>query len=215
MGDNRIARPGSTLATGDAKGNSEPKMQSPESTDLTGQFLIAMPGMGDPRFDRSVVFLCAHSDQGAMGLIVNKPAPGASMDELMDQLGIGAVPPRLKPGVQFGGPVELGRGFVLHSTDYESEGSTLVVDETFAMTGTLDILRDMAAGGGPRVAMLALGYAGWGPGQLETELGRNDWLTADAHERIIFDLPNAAKWEAALAVLGIDPLYLSAAAGKA
>jgi putative transcriptional regulator len=186
-----------------------------ESPDLTGQFLIAMPGMGDPRFDKTVVYLCAHSENGAMGLIVNKPAPGASMEELMGQLGIEGVPARLKPMVQFGGPVELGRGFVLHSADYSVEGATLTVDETFAMTGTLDVLRDMAQGKGPRVGLLALGYSGWGPGQLESELGRNGWLTAEAHERIVFDLPNAAKWEAALAVLGIDPLFLSADAGRA
>lgn len=190
-------------------------MVTSESTDLTGQFLIAMPGMGDPRFDRSVIFLCAHSDEAAMGLIVNKPAPGASMEELMGQLGISPVPPRLGHTVQFGGPVEMGRGFVLHSADYESEGGTLVVDERFAMTGTLDILRDMANGSGPRAALLALGYAGWGPGQLETELARNDWLTAAAHPRIVWDLPNAAKWEAALAVLGVDPLFLSAEGGRA
>lgn len=190
-------------------------MTANDSSDLAGSFLIAMPGMGDPRFHRAVIFLCAHSSEGAMGLIVNKPAPGAAMDELMGQLGIAPVPPRLAGAVQFGGPVELGRGFVLHSADYAVEGSTLTVDTDFAMTGTLDILRDMAAGGGPRVAMLALGYAGWGPGQLEAELGRNDWLTVAAHPRIVFDLPNPAKWEAALAVLGIDPLTLSAVAGRA
>jgi putative transcriptional regulator len=182
---------------------------------LTGQLLVAMPQMSDPRFERSVVYLCAHSDEGAMGLIINKPAPGASMLELLGQLGIEPVPPKLLGNVQFGGPVEVGRGFVLHSADYAADGSTLTVDETFAMTGTLDILRDMAAGGGPRVALLALGYAGWGPGQLESELARNDWLNAAAHPRIVWDLPNAAKWEAALGVLGIDPLTLSAAAGRA
>ena len=104
----------------------------------------------------------------------------------MAQLGIAPVPPRLTTPVQFGGPVEMGRGFVLHSADYAAEGATLVVDDAFAMTGTLDILRDMAAGGGPRSALLALGYAGWGPGQLEAELARNDWLTAEAHPRIVW-----------------------------
>jgi putative transcriptional regulator len=192
-----------------------PAMADGDSTDLTGQFLIAMPGMGDPRFEKSVVFLCVHSSEGAMGLIVNKPAPGATLDDLMGQLGIEPVPEQLQRAVLFGGPVELGRGFVLHSSDYKAEGSTLVVDAAFSMTGTLDVLRDMAAGTGPARALLALGYAGWGPGQLETELARNDWLTAPAHPRIVFDLPHISKWEAALGVLGIDPLFLSADAGRA
>jgi putative transcriptional regulator len=190
-------------------------MTDADSTDLTGQFLIAMPGMGDPRFEKSVVLLCVHSPEGAMGLIVNKPAPGATLGDLMGQLGIQPVPPQLQAAVLFGGPVEMGRGFVLHSSDYRAEGSTLVVDEAFSMTGTLDVLRDMAAGAGPGRALLALGYAGWGPGQLEGELARNDWLTADSQSRIVFDLPHAAKWEAALGVLGIDPLFLSAEAGRA
>lgn len=185
------------------------------SSDLTGSFLIAMPGMGDPRFEKSVVYLCAHSSEGAMGLIVNKPAPGASMAELMHQFGIDPVPASLSPGVQFGGPVELGRGFVLHSADYAANGSTLKVDDRFAMTGTIDILRDMASGKGPSAAMLALGYAGWGPGQLEGEIARNGWLTTPASPKIVFELPNAAKWEASLAMLGIDPLTLSATAGRA
>ncbi len=186
-----------------------------DSSDLTGSFLIAMPGMGDPRFDRAVVYLCAHTEEAAMGLIVNKPAPGALMSDLMQQLKISPVPSRLHPTVQFGGPVEMARGFVLHSPDWSAEGSTLDVDEDFSMTGTLDVLREMAEGGGPKQAMLALGYAGWGPGQLEGELAQNGWLTAPAHPRIVFDLPNSAKWEAALGMLGIDPLYLSSEAGRA
>jgi putative transcriptional regulator len=215
MGDGARCGGPAALARAVRLGEAGRTMTAAESTDLTGQFLIAMPGMGDPRFEKSVVLLCAHSPEGAMGLIVNKPAPGASLDDLMTQLGIAPVPERLQRAVLFGGPVELGRGFVLHSSDYRAEGSTLVVDPSFSMTGTLDVLRDMSAGGGPGVALLALGYAGWGPGQLETELGRNDWLTAAAHPRIVFDLPNAAKWEAALAVLGIDPLFLSPDAGRA
>src|SRR5690606_2829339 len=120
------------------------------------------------------------------------------MSELMEQLKIAPVPPRLHPSVQFGGPVEIARGFVLHSADWAAEGSTLKIDDDFAMTGTLDVLREMAGGGGPKVAMLVLGYAGWGPGQLDAEIAANGWLTAPAHKRIVFDLPNAAKWEAAL-----------------
>ena len=191
-------------------------MSASESSDLTGAFLIAMPGIGDPRFEHAVIFICAHSgDEGAMGLIVNKPAPGASMSELMEQLKISPVPSRLLPAVQFGGPVEMSRGFVLHSPDWSAEGSTLAVDESFSMTGTLDVLHEMADGGGPERAMLVLGYAGWGPGQLEIELAENGWLTTHAHPRIVFDLPNDSKWEAALGLLGIDPLFLSSEGGRA
>lgn len=186
-----------------------------DSSDLTGQFLIAMPGMGDPRFDHAVIYICAHSADGAIGLIVNKAAPGASMADLLTQLRIATPPDRLMTSVQFGGPVEMSRGFVLHSTDWSSDDTTLTVDSEFAMTGTMDVLREIAAGKGPRRAVLMLGYAGWGPGQLESELARNGWLTSAACERIVYDLPNAEKWEAALRVLGIDPLFLSADAGRA
>lgn len=186
-----------------------------ESSILTGKFLIAMPGMGDPRFELSVVLVCAHSSEGAMGLIINKPAPGAALPDLMAQLKIEPVPKRLSPAVQFGGPVELHRGFVLHSSDWSADEATLVVDDTFSMTATLDILREMSEGRGPSEAMLTLGYAGWGPGQLERELAQNGWLTANAKSEIVFHTPNDGKWEAALAVLGVDPLFLSATAGRA
>jgi putative transcriptional regulator len=171
--------------------------------------------MGDPRFDKSVVYLCAHSAEGSMGLIVNKPAPGLKMDDVLQQL-------KIQPGeashgvaVHFGGPVEHGRGFVLHSGDYLISESTLKVDDRFAMTATLDILADMARGGGPRKSILALGYAGWGPGQLDSEIHRNGWLTCDARPEIVFDADDDGKWRAALATLGIDPLLLSAEAGRA
>jgi len=183
--------------------------------DLSGKLLIAMPGMGDPRFARSVVFLCAHSAEGAMGLIVNKPAPDISFRGLLDQLGI-------KPGagaaairVHFGGPVEHGRGFVLHSGDYRGNDSTLQVDDRFGMTATLDILEDIARGSGPASSLLALGYSGWGPGQLEDEILANGWLTAEATPELVFSAQNARKWERALGVLGIDPISLSATAGRA
>ena len=186
-----------------------------EPLSLTGKLLIAMPGMGDPRFDRSVVFLCAHSDREAMGLIVNKPARGLGFPDLLQQLRIEAGPdcPELK--VHYGGPVEHGRGFVLHSADYTSNSSTLRVDDGFGMTATLDVLEDMARGNGPARAMLMLGYAGWGPGQLEREIAANGWLTAEASPDLVFAADDAAKWAAALASLGIDPLLLSAAAGHA
>lgn len=186
-----------------------------DSVDLRGKLLVAMPGMGDPRFEKSVVFLCEHSDKGAMGLIVNKPTPGVTMDELLGQLSIEAGPGSKGVNVHFGGPVESGRGFVLHSSDYSSDGSTLQIDPSFAMTATLDILSDIAAGEGPKKAILALGYAGWAPGQLEQELQQNGWLTCDATPEIVFARDDGSKWGAALTSLGIDALSLSATAGRA
>ncbi|WP_425051458.1 YqgE/AlgH family protein [Psychromarinibacter sp. S121] len=183
--------------------------------DLSGKLLIAMPGMGDPRFEKSVVFMCAHSDDGSMGLIVNKPAPGVAMDDLLEQLDIPRGAASEGVGVHFGGPVEHGRGFVLHSGDYATQSSTLQVDDRFGMTATLDILQDMASGGGPEKRILALGYSGWGPGQLEDEIQQNGWLTCDATPEIVFAADNGGKWSAALASLGIDPLSLSAEAGHA
>lgn len=186
-----------------------------QPSDLSGKLLIAMPGMGDTRFDKSVIFLCAHSEDGAMGLIVNKPAPDLSFDTLLEQLEIGRSPHTRDIRVHFGGPVEHGRGFVLHSSDYGANSSTLEVDESFGMTATLDILEDIARGEGPQEALLALGYAGWGPGQLEEEIQQNGWLVADADASVVFARDDATKWVAALKGLGIDPMLLSGAAGRA
>ncbi len=183
--------------------------------DLTGRILIAMPGMEDPRFGQSIVFVCAHSAEGAMGLIVNKLADDLKLSDLLEQLDIEAAPGARQMSIHFGGPVENGRGFVLHETGYRSSISTLEVDAQFSMTATLDILEDMAAGEGPGHALVALGYAGWGAGQLEDEIGQNGWLICDASVGLVFATPNAGKWSAALAVLGIDPLVLSAEAGTA
>ncbi|HDR27463.1 YqgE/AlgH family protein [Rhodovulum sp.] len=183
---------------------------------LSGKLLIAMPGMGDPRFERSVVFLCAHSEEGAMGLIVNKPMAELSFSDLLRQLGIARAPGARDIRVHFGGPVEHARGFVLHSGDYNSgSDTTLRVDGRFGMTATLDILEDIAKGQGPTDSLLALGYAGWGPGQLEGEIQDNGWLTCEAVPEIVFDPADAAKWERALRTLGIEPLMLSSAAGRA
>lgn len=184
--------------------------------DLAGKLLIAMPSMGDPRFERSVVYLCAHGEEGAMGLIVNKPVTELRFAELLDQLGI----PRPDKGtrdirVHFGGPVEGGRGFVLHSADYAAEGGTLRVDDEVSMTATLDVLRHIAKGDGPRASMLALGYAGWGPGQLEREIGQNAWLTGPARSDILWGRANEHKWNAALKAIGVDPQTLSSTAGHA
>ncbi len=183
--------------------------------DLTGNLIIAMPALGDPRFSHSVVLICAHSDEGAMGLIVNKPMGDLSFSELLTHLDI----PQAEEGrdirVHFGGPVERGRGFVLHSPDFKSGQATMPLPGGVAMTATLDILEALARGEGPRQAVLALGYAGWGPGQLEAEILRNDWLTTEMTDDLIFSPDNAAKWGQALKGLGIDPISLSSAAGRA
>ena len=183
--------------------------------DLNGKLLIAMPGMGDPRFARSVVFICAHNADGALGLIVNKPTPELKLGDLLQQLGIPRTPAGRNIRVYFGGPVENARGFVLHSADYAISEATLRVDDSFGMTATQDVLRALAEGGGPRDAMLMLGYAGWAAGQLEAEIRANGWLVADASPDLVFATEPHAKWEAALRTLGVDPLTLSSAAGHA
>lgn len=185
------------------------------SDNLAGRMLIAMPGMGDPRFDKSVVFICAHTDEGAMGLIVNKPAGDLSFRDLLEQLDITATEEAGEIRVHFGGPVEHGRGFVLHSDDYATNDSTVRVSGGYGMTATLDILHDIARGEGPEECIMALGYAGWGPGQLESEFQRNGWLAAPADRSIVFGPDNGGKWEAALRLLGIPPSALSARGGSA
>jgi len=183
--------------------------------DLSGKLLIAMPGMGDARFERSVVFVCAHSDDGAMGLIVNKLAGDLTFEALLRQIGI-AASDRARPiRVHLGGPVEHARGFVLHSADYQGAGTTMKVDDRFGMTATLDILEAIARGEGPRASLLALGYAGWGPGQLEDEIARNGWLTCEAPPDLVFSERNDQKWHGALRTLGVDPQTLSATSGRA
>ncbi len=182
---------------------------------LEGKLLIAMPGMGDPRFEHSVVFLCAHSADGALGLIVNKPAHELQFATLLEQLGIDVGNPARDIRVHFGGPVDHGRGFVLHSGEYGSNASTLQVSDAFGMTATLDVLEDIALGRGPESALLALGYAGWGPGQLESEILSNGWLTCDARPEIVFGDNDSAKWTEALASMGVDALMLSGTAGRA
>ena len=190
------------------------RMNEAEAT-LNGQLLIAMPGMGDPRFEKSVIFMCAHSEDGALGLIVNKPSPELALSTLLQQLDIDVGEPKRNIRVHFGGPVENGRGFVLHSGDYSGNDSTLQVDDAFGMTATLDVLEDIARGTGPNSALLALGYSGWGPGQIEAEILQNGWLTCDAQPELVFGSDDSRKWEAALKTLGVDPLSLSATAGRA
>jgi len=189
---------------------------------LDGQCLIAMPGMSDSRFARSVVYLCAHSEDGAMGIIVNKPAADTLFPELLVQLDV--IPPdqaiRLpsqaeKMKVLRGGPVETKRGFVLHSADFFLESATLPIDEGICLTATLDILRAIAVGTGPENAVLALGYAGWGAGQLESEIQSNGWLHCAADQALLFDDALDTKYARALSKLGIDQAFLSKDAGHA
>ncbi len=182
---------------------------------LDGKLLIAMPSMGDPRFDRSVIYVCAHSDDGAMGLIVNKPADDLNFSDLLDQLDITAERPIEAIDVHYGGPVEHGRGFVLHSRDYQTQDATLIVNDQFGMTATLDILEDISQGHGPESCLLALGYAGWGPGQLEGEIRENGWLTCDAKTALVFSRDHGSKWKAAMEEVGIDPRMLSSEGGNA
>ncbi|MRX49780.1 hypothetical protein GI374_04800 [Paracoccus sp. S-4012] len=185
---------------------------------LTGKMLIAMPGMRDPRFERSVILICAHSEDGAMGLVVNRPLPDLKFGELLVQLGIDRGAEPRKVPVHFGGPVEPGRGFVLHALPGEGksdhEGQARIAPG-LGMTTTRDILEDLARGRGPEQAVLALGYAGWGPGQLEGEMLANGWLTADRNDELLFGGDDAGKWAKAIRGLGIDPSLLSGAAGHA
>lgn len=185
------------------------------SESLIGKCLIAMPDMPDPRFQSTVIFLCAHSEEGAMGLIVNKRVEDVRLNDLMEQLSIPKTHESLNLPIYFGGPVEHGRGFVLHSTEYESALATLEVSTQFSMTATQDVLEDIGADKGPAHALVALGYAGWGPGQLEAEIAANGWLIVEAGPDIIFDAPDSAKWSAALNELGVDPAILSSSGGSA
>jgi putative transcriptional regulator len=182
---------------------------------LEGKLLIALPGMPDDRFQQTVIYMCAHSASGAMGIVINKPMPGLSFADLMDQLEIATKSRRGDFPILFGGPVEKRRGFVLHSNDYESTDATLSVSDQISLTATVDILRALAEGRGPKQVILALGYAGWGPGQIETELQDNGWLHCDASPSLIFDAKPETKWRAALQCLGIDSTGLSANTGHA
>jgi putative transcriptional regulator len=187
---------------------------------LDGQFLIAMPSMTDSNFARTVVYICAHSDAGAMGFIINRPQNLNFTDVLMHLDMIKGDAAILLPDharnfpIQTGGPVESGRGFVLHSDDYKSD-SSIPVSEDISLTATLDIVRAISKGGGPRRATMLLGYAGWGAGQLEAEIGSNGWLNCPPSEELIFDRSLDDKYERALALLGVNPAMLSSEAGHA
>jgi putative transcriptional regulator len=181
---------------------------------LTGQLLIAMPAMRDPRFIQSVIFICAHSAEGAMGVVLNRPVKAPKFPDLLQQLGVEPNPPKRHLPVGTGGPVDDTRGFVLHSPDWSGEGS-MEVDDAHLLSANLDILRAVAAGGGPEKARLVLGYAGWAAGQLDDEMMQNSWLNVPADEAIIYDTDYNTKWQRALAKLHIDPAQLSSGAGHA
>ena len=183
---------------------------------LTGQLLIAMPSMRDPRFTRTVIYMCVHNDQGAMGLVINRLVGSIKFADLLEELDLKSEPVAADrfPTIHFGGPVETGRGFVLHSDDYLG-GDTMPLEDGLAMTATIDVLRDIALGSGPDKAILALGYAGWGPGQLDGELQENSWLSVESDPDLLFGRDLDDKWEKALAKLGISASLLSTDAGHA
>jgi putative transcriptional regulator len=183
---------------------------------LIGRLLVAMPGIDDPRFERTVLYLCAHDEDAAMGLAVNRPVEGLTVFELLNRLGVRSEIQAPSDLVLLGGPLERERGFVLHTDDFNSPDSTLAVADGVALTATRDALDAMASAiKRPRKSLLALGYAGWGPGQLEQELRDNVWLICDADEDLLFDEDHDHKWTRALAKLGITADHLSATAGRA
>lgn len=182
---------------------------------LVGRLLVAMPGIEDPRFERTVLYLCAHDEDQAMGLAVNRPVEGLTVFELLERLGVKSRLQAPSDLVLLGGPLERERGFVLHTDDFTSPDSTLPVADGLSLTATRDVLDALASVNRPRKAMLALGYAGWGPGQLEQELRDNVWLICDADEALLFDEDHEHKWTRALAKLGVTADHLSATAGRA
>jgi len=182
-------------------------------SDLTGSLLVAMPSMSDERFERSVIFVCAHSAEGAMGLVINRLLDDLTLPGLLRQLKIDPGAAGDEP-IHYGGPVESSRGFVLHTADYVQE-STLVINDGIALTATVEVLKAIARGEGPARKVLALGYAGWSAGQLDSEIQANGWLSVAADDDLVFGADNDRKWERALAKLGVTPAMLSGEAGHA
>ncbi len=180
---------------------------------LVGQLLLSMPGIGDPRFERAVIAMCVHDDNGALGIVVNQPLPALSVRELMSQLDVepGTTP---EARVRVGGPVEPGRGFVVHSTDWQGQSSINVAGR-FALTSTLDVLKAIAGGSGPKHWISALGYTGWDAGQLDNEMTRHGWHTVAHDDALLFDTPADKQWPRAFAMAGLDVGRLSASAGRA
>ncbi len=198
----------------------EGEESKPEEGLLAGNLLVAMPSLGDPNFTHSVIYLCSHSPDGAMGLIINRPVESPNFKEVLGHFDIALAGESEARAIHLGGPVEQGKGFILHTDDYHQETS-IVVQKPFVLTSSIDILRDLAAGKGPRRSLVALGYAGWGAGQLDEEIRENVWLIVKASEEIIFKCKDAEKWSRAIAVLDsetgepIDPTRISPVAGNA
>ncbi|MEM1391200.1 MAG: YqgE/AlgH family protein [Pseudomonadota bacterium] len=190
-------------------------MTAKTDSNLTGKLLVAMPGIGDERFNRAVILVCAHSEDYAMGLVLNDPMADLTLPDLFDQLGIDQDIRLPEIPVLNGGPVGADRGFVLHSTDYYSDGATLQVTDTLCMTATRDVLVAMASGGSPSRSILSLGYAGWGPGQIEYELSQNAWIVSKPDLSLVFGEAFDGKWEASLDRVGIDPAFLHMEGGSA
>jgi putative transcriptional regulator len=188
---------------------------SSDPTNLTGKFLIALPAMGDPRFHQSVIYLCSHDESGAMGLIINKSKGPLNLSDMLTQIGVEGDVAVADTPVLNGGPVDIDRGFVLHSADYFRKEVSLKLSETMSLTSTRDILEALVTDKAPERAILAVGYSGWGPGQIEREIVENAWITADADETLIFDTDMDAKWTRAIAQLGITPEMLAHSGGRA
>ncbi len=191
-------------------------------TALTGKLLIAMPSMPDPRFAHSVILLCAHSDEGAMGIIINKSLPELSLFKLLEHLDISPSEEAAGLGeaardmpVRFGGPVETSRGFVIHTPDFFGAEGSAQVSDGIVLSTSVEVLTEMARGQGPGNALIALGYSGWGPQQLESEIQAGGWLTADSGSALLFETEDSQKWAAALDEIGVDPRLLSGATGHA
>ncbi|GAB4265394.1 MAG: YqgE/AlgH family protein [Pararhodobacter sp.] len=184
--------------------------------DLTGTLLISTPAMGDPRFAHSVIYLCAHGGEGAFGLVLNRPVPRLRMADVFEQIGLETAGPVASAPVLSGGPVETERGFVLHDATGARDPSGQLLPGGLVLSASADILRLIARGEGPSAWLLALGYSGWGPGQLEGEIAQNAWLTCAARHDLVFDAaPGEHQWYDALRSMGVDPLSLSTVAGRA
>lgn len=186
-----------------------------DETFLGGKLLIATPAIGDPRFDRAVILVCDHTAEGAMGIIINKPAAGLRLPELFEQLEVDSSQPAPDGPVLVGGPVDKDRGFVLHTRDYANDEATLPINDHIGLTATKDVLEAMASDSPPQRSLLALGYSGWAAGQLDDELVANAWLVCDMDEQLVFETDDADKWPRALECLGISPEHLSALSGHA
>ena len=181
---------------------------------LSGQILISLPNIEDERFYKSVIYICAHSQEGSMGIIINKSLELNLYPSLLEQLGIDSSYTNKKIFFHYGGPVETGRGFILHSDDFIKKES-MPIDNGIVLTSTIDFITDLKKGLGPKISILALGYAGWGPGQLENEISKNGWMTSSVSSNFVFDENNSQKWEKAYNLLGINPYSLSNNFGNA